>query len=95
MLTKSENFFAEDPEILLRAECLIKHLGGHKQIDPSCDDCDSSVGTFIMFVLRDFLEFSGLIPEKKIVPAKQLALLEHKMSVYEGFLAELTAALGN
>lgn len=57
---------------LVQAECLIKHLGGMKEIDPSGDDCDSSVGTFIMFVLRDFLEHSGLLPEKKSVPAREL-----------------------
>ena len=90
LIDKSETFFTEDPEIMLRAECLIKHLGGHKEIDPSGDECDSSVGTFIMFVLRDFLEFSGLLPEKKRVPAKELALLLHKKTVYQGFVAELT-----
>jgi len=77
-----------------KAECLIKHLGGVKQIDPSGDDCDSSVGTFIMFVLRDYLEYAGLLPEKKKVPAKYLALLIHKKTVYEEFVAKLKSALG-
>lgn len=87
LISKSETFFCEDPEIMLKAECLIKHLGGPKSIDPSGDECDSSVGTFVMFVLRDFLEFSGLLPEKKRAPAKELALLLHKQTVYQGFLA--------
>jgi len=47
-----------------------------------------------MFVLRDFLEFSGLLPEKKRVPAKELALLIHKQEVYNGFIDRLTQALG-
>lgn len=94
LIDKSATFFCADPELMLKAECLIKHLGGAKQIDPSGDDCDSSVGTFIMFVLRDFLEFSGLLPEKKRVPAKELALLAHKKAVFEEFNAKLTQALG-
>jgi len=94
LIEKSANFYSEDPEIMLKAECLIKHLGGPKEIDPSGEECDSSVGTFIMFVLRDFLEFAGLLPEKKRVPAKELALLLHKKTVYQGFLTQLTQALG-
>lgn len=90
LIEKSACFFVDDPELMLKTECLIKHLGGKKAIDPSGDDCDSSVGTFIMFVLRDYLEFSGLLPEKKRVPAKELALLSHKKSVYEGFVAQLS-----
>lgn len=94
MIEKSANFFCDDLDIMLKAECLIKHMGGSKQIDPSGDDCDSSVGTFVMFVLRDFLEFSGLLPEKKRVPAKELALLMHKKTVYAGFIAQLSQQLG-
>ena len=69
---------------------MIKHLGGHKEIDPSGENCDSSVGTFIMFVLRDYLEFSGLLPEKKRVPAKELQLFIYKKELYEEFLDKLT-----
>ena len=59
-----------DPETMLKTECLIKHLGGLDQIDPSCEECDSSVGTFMMFVLRDFLEYAGLLTKKKSIPGK-------------------------
>ena len=94
LIEKSETFFSDEAEIMLRAECLIKHLGGPKEIDPSCDECDSSVGTFVMFVLRDYLEFSGLLPEKKRVPGKELALLKHKKAVYTDFIGRLSQALG-
>jgi len=94
LIEKSANFFSEDPEILLRAQCLIEHLGGHKKIDPSGDDCDSSVGTFVMFVIRDYLEFCGLIPGKKRQPAKELVLLEYKMSLFKEFSQKLAQCLG-
>jgi len=47
-----------------------------------------------MFILRDYLEFSGLLPEKKRVLPKELALLEHKQKVYKDFLQRLNQALG-
>ena len=73
---------------------MIDHLGGKAQIDPSGDDCDSSIGTFIMFVIRDYLEFSGLMPEKKRVHAKELALLQYKKQLYEGFVVRINQNLG-
>ena len=85
LIEKSANFFSDDAETLLRAQCLIDHLGGPEKIDPSDDDCDSSVGTFVMFVVRDYLEFCGLMPGKKRQPAKELAMLEFKKSLYEQF----------
>ena len=93
LINKSAQFASEDPDTLLHAACLIEHLGGYKAIDPSGEDCDSSVGTFAMFVIRDYLEFAGLLPEKKRVPAKELALLTHKKQLFEGFVAKLSAAL--
>jgi len=62
-------------------------------IDPSCEDCDSSVGTFVMFVIRDYLEFCGLLPKKHRVPAKELALLEYKQTLYQSFVAQINTAL--
>ena len=94
LIDKSGTFFSDTPELMLQVECLIKHLGGTRQIDPSGDDCDSSVGTFTMFVIRDYLEFSGLLPDKKRVPARELALLNHKKVVYEEFITRLNQALG-
>jgi len=46
-----------------------------------------------MFVLRDYLEYSGLLPEKKRVPAKELQLYIYKKELYEEFLDMLTKAL--
>ena len=94
LIDQSSSFSCEDPEVMLKTECLIKHLGGFKQIDPSGDDSDSSVGTFMMFVIRDFLEFSGLLTNKKRIPGRDLALLLHKKEVYESFVTQLTEALG-
>lgn len=68
----------EDQEFLFRLECLIKHLGGSKEVDPSADECDSSVGTFLMFVIRDALEHAGLLIEKKCHPNKAHKLALHK-----------------
>jgi len=93
LIDKSAEFCSEDPEILLRTSVLIEHLGGYQKIDPSGEDCDSSVGTFVMFVLRDYLEFCGLLPKKNRVPAKELALLEHKQTLYQNFVAQIDAAL--
>lgn len=90
LIDKSNTFFSEDAELMLKTQCLIEHLGGVKEIDPSGDECDSSVGTFVMFVLRDYLEFAGLLPDKKRVPSRELALLEHKKTVYQGFVAQLS-----
>ena len=47
-----------------------------------------------MFILRDFLEFSGLLTNKKRIPGRDLALLLHKKEVYESFVTQLTDALG-
>lgn len=85
LIEKSASFFSEDAEILLRTQCLIEHLGGPDKIDPSGDDCDSSVGTFVMFVVRDYLECCGLMAGKKRQPAKELAMLEYKKTLYEQF----------
>ena len=97
LIDQSSSFACEDPEVMLKTECLIKHLGGFKQIDPSGDDSDSSVGTFMMFVIRDFLQFSAILPAAKAdkrQPKKELALLMHKKEVFEGFVGQLTQALG-
>ena len=94
LIEKSQNFYSDDPEVLLRTQCLIEHLGGAKKIDPSGDDCDSSVGTFVMFVIRDYLEFAGLIANKKKQPSKELALLEHKKALFSSFAQRLSQALG-
>ena len=78
LTSKPSQFKFDDLTILLQIECLIKHLGGPSQVNPSADDNDSSVSTFIMFVLRDALEFAGLMPEKKSVPHRELKLCNFK-----------------
>jgi len=68
---------------MARVECLVKHLGGSVNVDPSAEACDSSVSTFVMFVLRDALEYSGLLPEKKRMPSRELKLCTYKRDLYQ------------
>jgi hypothetical protein len=93
LMEKSKNFNFTDVSHMLKVECLIKHLGGTKNVDPSADDSDSSIGTFCMFVIRDALEHYGLLPERTLHVEKQLALCEHKKQLYEGMLTRLNACL--
>ena len=93
LMNKSDKFIFDDLEHLLRAECLIKHLGGPTNVDPSADACDSSVSTFIMFVLRDALEYAGLMPEKKRVPHRELKLCQYKNVFFTKKLEQLNDAL--
>jgi len=58
-------------------------------IDPTCDDCDNSGGSFMMFALRDALEFSGLLPNRKKNPAREIKLALYKFK----FLTEKTEHL--
>lgn len=83
LISKSEQFVFDDMEHLARVECLVKHLGGTSQVDPSCDDADSSVSTFVMFVLRDALEYAGLLPDKKRIPHRELKLCNFKRDMFQ------------
>ena len=56
LTSKPAEFKLDDLDLLLHTECLVKHLGGQSEINPSAEDNDSSVGTFVMFILRDALE---------------------------------------
>ena len=77
----------------MRLECLIKHLGGPVNVDPSAEANDSSVSTFVMFVLRDALEFAGLMPDKKRIPHREFKLYNHKRDFYQKHLEQLNDAL--
>ena len=68
------NDFDFSDETLFKIQCLILHIGGTENINPHHEDTDSSVGAFMMFVIKDALEFSGLIPEKKRVPAREIRI---------------------
>ena len=64
---KAEIFALDDPAIICKIEVLLNHLGGNSKTDPHHEDTDSSVGTFLMFAVRDGLEFCGLLPGSKRV----------------------------
>lgn len=68
--------FSDDT--LFRVQCLIKHIGGTENINPHHDDTDNSVAAFMMFVIKDALTYSGLLPEKKRVPAREIRIALHK-----------------
>ena len=74
----STKLVLDDPAHLAKAECLLKHLGGSGMVDPHHSDGDSSVGTVIMFVLKDALTHAGLLPDKKRAVAKELRLCSYK-----------------
>jgi hypothetical protein len=94
LLTSAEKLVLDDPAHLAKVECLIKHLGGSAAIDPHHADGDSSVGTFMMFILKDALQFAGLLPDKKKYPAKELKICNYKKGLYEQLLGQLQNALG-
>ena len=86
--------FSEDT--LYRAQCLIQHLGGTQLIDPSCDESDNAGGAFMMFAIRDALEFAGLLPNRKKLPAREFKLALHKFNLLEAkteYLKRVLAAL--
>lgn len=92
---QAQKLVLDDPAHLAKAECLLKHLGGASMVDPHHSDGDSSVGTFIMFVLKDALSHAGLLPEKKRVISKELRLCTYKKGLYEQFSTQLQAVIGN
>jgi hypothetical protein len=63
-------------------------------IDPHHADNDSSVGTFIMFVLKDALLHAGLLPDKKRIPNREIKLCLYKKTLYEQQHTQLKTALG-
>ena len=66
-------------QTLFRIQCLIKHFAYEEQsIDPTCDECDNSGGSFLMFALRDALEFGGLLPNRKRSPAMEIRVALYK-----------------
>ena len=94
LIGQSEKFAFDDPAHLMKVECLIKHLGGPTNVDPSNEAiCDSSVSTFVMFVLRDALEYAGLMPDKKRVPHRELKLCNYKRDFYQKHLEAINDAL--
>ena len=93
LVNGSQKFTFDDLEHLVKIECLIQHLGGPINVDPSAEACDSSVSTFVMFVLRDALEYAGLMPEKKRVPHRELKLCVYKNTFYTQKLEQLNDAL--
>ena len=77
----------------MQLEVLLAHLGGNERTDPHHEDTDSSVGTFLMFAVRDALEHCGLLPEVKRNPAREYALSAHKETFYTQNIGFLKAML--
>lgn len=50
-------------------------------IDPSCEESDNHGGAFMMFAIRDALEFAGLLPNRKRNPAREFKLALHKFNL--------------
>jgi hypothetical protein len=67
---KIESFAINDPAVIMQLEVLLYHLGGHERTDPHHEDTDSSVGTFLMFAVKDALLHCGLLPEMKSNPPR-------------------------
>lgn len=78
-ITQSITHFDFSEHTLFRVQCLITHLGGEEFIDPGCEKSDNAGGAFMMFAIRDALEFSGLLPNRKKHPAKELKLAHYKI----------------
>ena len=49
-------------------------------INPHYEHSDNSVGAFIMFVIKDACEHSGLLPNKKKIPTRYFKVLLHRLS---------------
>ena len=90
---KPAEFKFDDFTVLIKVECLIQHLGGLSQVNPSADANDSSVGTFAMFVLRDALEFAGLKPEAKGGMHREYKLCSFKRQFFLKQLEQINDAL--
>jgi hypothetical protein len=93
ILEKVENFALDDPAIVMQLEVLLHHLGGPDLTDPHNDDTDSSVGTFLMFAVRDALIYCGLLPSCRVLPGRQYALAAHKETFYTQNIGFLKAML--
>lgn len=67
LLKKAEEFNLEQmsSEQMARLECLVELIGGEAKCDPECDDVDSSICQFIMFIMKDALQFLGLAGSDK------------------------------
>lgn len=91
---KVDTLIFDDIAHLAKLECLLEHLGGEDYVDPHHEETDSSVGTFIMFVLRDALEYAGLLPQRKRMPARELRLYNFKKTFFEQQEQALKTALG-
>lgn len=70
-------------------------MGDVALLDPSCDESDNSGGAFLMFAIRDALDFSGLLPNRKKLPAKELKLALYKFDFLTGKAEYLKKILAN
>jgi hypothetical protein len=68
---KTDIFAVSEPALIVQLEILLQHLGGAERTDPHHEDTDSSVGTFLMFAVKDGLENCGLIPNMRRIPQKE------------------------
>ena len=81
---------------MFRVQCLIKHFADEElAIDPTGDDCDNSGGSFLMFAIRDALEFGGLLPHRKKNPAMEIRVALYKFDFLTEKTEELSKIIGN
>ncbi len=62
--------FDFSPCNLNKIQKLIEHIGGIDCIDPHHMQSDSSIGAFMMYVIKDACDYAGLMPKKKEVPSR-------------------------
>jgi len=80
-------------ETLLKLECLITHLGGVDHVEPHHELNDSSVCTFMTFVLREVLTYLGLLPSKEPVYCTEFKICTLKQTLYQDFAIQLKTIL--
>ena len=52
-------------------------------IEPHHTDNDSSVGTFVMFIIKDALNYAGVVLDKRRAPNKEIRLCNYKKGLYD------------
>ena len=66
------NNFDFSPPTIYRVSTMLDRFGGVDFVDPLHEDNDESVGSFIMFVIRDACDFAGLRPKKSSQPHREI-----------------------
>ncbi len=83
-------------ETIARVSKIVELLGGIEGVDPHADENDNSIGAFLMFVLKDACEYSGLNPKRKDIPERRFRnamFVFNKLSAQSEALTEVIDAL--